>query len=390
MNIIHTITSLDPVLGGPPAVVAHLAAAQAALGHTVHVLSYPTATGQARLAQSLAAVRNFHLVHHDLLAMPNRFEMLLARQARHEMHRRLPDFDIIHIHSVWDPFAKAAADVARRHHRPYVLAPHGMLDPWAMQQARLKKRIALFLGYRRMLNDAAFLHVLNSDEQDLLGPLNLRCPLQLIPNGIALESLNPLPSKDAFYRTRPQLQNHPFILFLSRLHPKKGLDYLADAFAILARKDVTVHLVVAGPDDGAQAGFQAQITRLNLVGRVHLVGPLYGHDKLAALAAAFCFCLPSRQEGFSMAIVEALAARLPVVASRQCHFPELADANAGIITDLDPQQIADALLAILADPQRATAMGLAARNLIESRFTWPTIARHTVELYRKHLSAPAK
>jgi len=390
MRIVHVISSLDPVLGGPPVVAAHLAAAQAALGHEVHVLSYPSASGAERLRETLAGIRQFRLVQHDLLPMPGRVELLLAGAARREMRRYLPGFDVVHIHAVWDGLAKGAADVARRHRVCYVVAPHGMLDPWSMSQGHWKKRIALALGYRRMLEEAAFLHVLNPDERDLLRPLGLRCPLEVIPNGVAMENFQTLPPKDEFQRSHPELRGQPYILFLSRLHHKKGLDYLASAFAVCAKSNQQVHLVVAGPDHGARGALESQVEGAGLRQRVHIVGPLYGNEKLAALAGASCFCLPSRQEGFSMAIAEAMACGVPVVASEGCHFPELAECGAGSVVKLDDGQIAEALVRIVGDGAMQKRMGEAGRRLIESRYTWPVIGERSIEAYRSWIGAAGR
>src|SRR5436305_12357779 len=125
-----------------------------------------------------------------------------------------------------------------------------------------------------MLDRATLLHVLNRDEKELHEPRDLHDRRQVIPNGIFLEELQPMPARDAFYRERSELAGRPYVLFLSRLHYKKGLDYLADAFAICASSKPDLQLVVAGPDDGAQADFQQRIDRAGLSSRTHVVGPL--------------------------------------------------------------------------------------------------------------------
>jgi glycosyltransferase involved in cell wall biosynthesis len=181
---------------------------------------------------------------------------------------------------------------------------------------------------------------------------------------------------------RPELQGAPYVLFLSRLHHKKGLDVLAEAFRLIAGTRSDVHLVVAGPDDGAARDFQARVAGA-LASRVHLVGALYGVEKFAALVDAACFCLPSRQEGFSVAITEAMACHLPVVISDSCHFPEVEAAHAGIITTLDPRAVAAAVLQILDDPAAAGRMGAAGGNLVRERYTWQAVAAQSLVHYRR-------
>jgi glycosyltransferase involved in cell wall biosynthesis len=173
------------------------------------------------------------------------------------------------------------------------------------------------------------------------------------------------------------------ILFLGRLHHKKGLDLLAAAFKFLHESLPDAHLVVAGPDGGAGAKFAQQVSRFGLSNQVHLVGPLYGKDKYAALRSAACFCLPSRQEGFSVAILEAMACRLPVVISEACHFQEVAEAGAGRVVALDPNEIATALHELLDDRDRGRQMGEAGYQLVRSCYTWPQIAKQCIAAYER-------
>jgi glycosyltransferase involved in cell wall biosynthesis len=212
--------------------------------------------------------------------------------------------------------------------------------------------------------------------------LRLTVPTVVLPNGVFLEELAPLPAPGTFRATHPELGAAPFVLFLARLHSKKGLDVLADAFVELGRWRADVRLVVAGPDDGAQVGFLRQVKGAGIAPRVHVVGPLYGRDKLSALVDAACFCLPSRQEGFSVAITEALACGIPVVISEACHFPEVADAQAGIVVPLEPATIARALETILADPALGGRMGQAGAALVRSRYTWDAIAAACLKAYQ--------
>jgi glycosyltransferase involved in cell wall biosynthesis len=277
------------------------------------------------------------------------------------------------------------ASLAAAQRKPFVLTPHGMLDPWALTQKKWKKRIALVLGYRWMLNQATFLHFLNTDERDLVKNLHFTSPTRVLPNGIFLQELDPLPPRGTFRAAHPQFGSGKIIFFLSRLHFKKGLDYLADAFAIVAKEFPDVRLVVAGPDDGVKSSFEAQIANLGVADRVHLIGPIYAAEKIAALRDCDCFCLPSRQEGFSLAVTEAMACEAPVVISTGCHFPEVAEAGAGFITELNASAVADGIARVLRDPAAAREMGARGRNLVVTRFTWPQVAGKMIDYYKEAL-----
>lgn len=384
MFILHAIATLDPTAGGPPRIALGLACAQAALGHEVHVVAYH---GDPATRHSLDSNPGpdpcfcaDHVVLHEL-PPPDPIERIFGREAVALFHSLLPRADILHLHGVWETILRVGANEARRAGKPYVVTPHGMLDPWSLAQRKWKKRIALALGYRAMLNGAGFVHCLNADEIRLLAALHLTSPARTIPNGVFPEAFAQLPAKGTFRRLHPELNHAPYVLFLSRLHYKKGLDHLARAFELLATKVPNLRLVVAGPDGGAQREFEAGIARAGLAPRTHLAGPLYGVPKLAAFVDAAVFCLPSRQEGFSLTILEAMACGTPVVITENCHFPEVAEVGAGHVVPLDAAAVAAALLRVLSDASEAKRMGQAGQNLVRMRYLWPRIARLSIGEY---------
>jgi glycosyltransferase involved in cell wall biosynthesis len=378
MKILHVIQTLDPSAGGPPVVAARLAAAQAALGHSVTALA--EVPGGAR---SLADIPGVQIVKAPMI--PRR-QAVLGGQMVNSLRPLLREQDVLHLHGIWDVLLYATAGLAPSVSKPYVVVPHGMLDPWSMRQSYWKKRLALAFGWRRMLDRAAAIHWLNTDEQTLAAPVGITAPGVVIPNGVNLDEFVDVTPLDAGRRNDlfPGLGDRPYILFLSRLHYKKGLDYLADALRLLTEGgNNTVHLVVAGPDDGARGDFERRIAAAGLTGRVHLPGPIYGRERLGLLAGAACFVLPSRQEGFSVAILEALACGTPAVVSRDCHFPEVAEAGAGEVVPLDAAAVAAALGRVLADQALRERMGKAGRELVAKRFTWSRIAAQTIEVYSR-------
>lgn len=381
MRILHVIDTLDPASGGPQTVVLRLAAAQAALGHEVGIVSHACGDAEARIAAAAAQVPGVEAVGRHRVPRGGRVERLLAPGARAACLDLFAGADMVHLHGVWEPIIRVAAAAARARAVPYCLCPHGMLDPWSLGQKRLKKAVALRLAYRRVLDGAAFLHALNADEVERLAPLRLAAPVVVVPNGVFVEEVEPLPAPGSFARRCPAVAGHPYVLFLGRLHFKKGLDVLAEAFAGVAAALPDVHLVVAGPDGGARRAFEGAVVEAGLGGRVHLVGPLYGADKLAALADAACFCLPSRQEGFSVAITEALACGVPVVVSHQCRFPDVAAHGAGEVVALSAPSVRGALLRVLSDPALAARMGARGRALVRARYVWPAIAPLTLAAY---------
>ncbi|KAB2717229.1 glycosyltransferase [Brucella intermedia] len=376
MNIVHVIGSYDPAKGGPQAVVVRLAAAQAALGHEVTIVSYSDDEVSRRAVAATAAIPGFDRVRTLLLPMPDLRETLSGSAAAKAMEALLRATDFVHLHGVWETNLLRASMLCRRFSVPYCVCCCGMLDVWSMQQSAWKKKLAMRLGFRRMLDGAAFIHALNADEIELMRPLGLKAPPVIIPNGIFLNEV------EGGEADGGGLPRRPYVLFLSRLHYKKGLDILADAFRRVAPLFPDVDLVVAGPDGGAEDEFRERIRQYGLQERVHMTGGLYGPAKIAALKRAACFCLPSRQEGFSVAITEALACGVPVAITDACHFPEVGEAGAGIVSPLDPMAVAAALERILEDPDRAARMGAAGAKLVRDNYTWPHIAVQTIAAYQ--------
>lgn len=381
MRILHLSESIDPATGGPANSVTSLAAAQAELGHDVALLCYAERQFERHLQQLSEARPSFGRVR--VIAVPDGGmpERLLARAARAEMRSAVTWADTTHVHGVWKPFNAAAAQETIAQRRALVIAPRGMLDPWSLGQHRWRKRMALSLVWRKLLDAAHFMHALNADEQRGIAALGLRSRIEVFGNGVFPDTFASLPNGSAFRTSQPSLGDAPYILFLSRLHHKKGLDHLIPAYERFCAGDERTHLVIAGPDEGVRAYVEREILARGLSRRVHLVGPLHGRDKWSALAGASCFCLPSRQEGFSMAIAEALGCGIPVVISSGCHFPEVEPAGAGLVVALEAEQIAAALLRVVRDADWRARASAAGRQLMMSRYDWRAIAAGLVRAY---------
>lgn len=389
MRVLHVIASIDPRQGGPQCSLIHHAAAQAARGADVAIASYVGDGVEARFAEEHGRAPCADGLRLHPLPRERALGRVLAGAAASALAPLVGGADFLHLHGVWEPVLVRAAGIARRRGTPYCVTPHGMLDPWSLARKRLKKRIALLATHRRMLGGARFLHALNADERALIAPLGLGPPVATIANGVNPAGIDAHAVRGRFRASLPALGARPFILFLSRLHHKKGLDILADAFARLAGRRADVDLVVIGPDQGAEAGFRARIAAAGLDARVHLTGPVFGARKYEAMADCACFCLPSRQEGFSIAIIEAMACGAPVAISENCHFPEVATAGAGRVLPLSETAFAEALETLLDDPADAAAMGAAGRRLVEARYTWPAIAAETLRAYETAAGAEA-
>ncbi len=391
MRIVHVLDTLDPIDGGPPQVCMRQASALAALGHDVAILHCkPPPDRVAAVRSTIETVPGHERV--TVLELDREDLFRFSGRARAGSLDQLRGADWLPLHQIWHPMLRAVARWARGQGIPYSMRPAGSLSRWMLSQKRWKKRLGLALGYRAMIDGAAFLQALNKDEAHEISFFGPRVPVEVLPNGIFPEEIAPLPEPGAFRARRPQLGQRRFVVSVGRLHYSKGYDVLVPAFARVAKTMPDVDLVLVGPDGGKQADLEATARALGMAERVHLIGPVYGKQKFEALVDASVFCLPSRHEAFSNAITEALASGLPCVVSPGAHFPEIAEVGAGLIVEIEEAAIADALLAILSDPARAAAMRTAGQRLAHS-FLWPEIAKHLADLftsYRAKLTTPAR
>jgi glycosyltransferase involved in cell wall biosynthesis len=214
----------------------------------------------------------------------------------------------------------------------------------------------------------------------------------VIPNGIHRQEFHVLPDPQIFYQQFPICRNKQSILFLGRVDPKKGLDLLALAFAKVHQQFPQTHLVIAGPDSIRFFSIaQDYFKQAGCLDAVTFTGMLTGSLKYSALAASMLYTAPSYSEGFSMSVLEGMAAGLPCVITTGCNFPEAGDAQVAHVVDIEPNAIAKALLYCLEHPQEAKAMGDRARQFIFENYTWNHSARKMVEIYelllRKRSSA---
>jgi glycosyltransferase involved in cell wall biosynthesis len=386
MKILHVVISLAPEWGGPTKVVHELAEALVEKGVEVSLFAPVRRGGEAEIARPKGV--NLQLFREGFLARWwSGYSPGLARVVAQEVGK----FDLVHIHELWSHPHLAAYRAARKAKKPYVVTVHGGLEPWAINHKALKKKVYSALIQRRILQKAAGLHAITAEEIKHIRGFGVDNEVFMIPNGINPQEFQLLPARRELERLYPQLVGKQVVLFLGRLHPVKGLDILARAFGKVARERDDLCLLVVGPDS---AGYQAEVAKIleaeGALGKVVFAGMLTGREKLAALGGADIFVLPSYSEGFSIAILEAMACGLPVVITRQCHFPEVAEAGAGLVIESEVGQLAAAMEQLLGDPQLRQAMGSNGRRLISEKFTWNIIADQMRGLYEAVLKQGAK
>jgi poly(glycerol-phosphate) alpha-glucosyltransferase len=268
---------------------------------------------------------------------------------------------------------------------PYLVAPQGSLEPWAFAHGRRLRRLWARWLELPLLARATRLQALTETEAAQMRAFGLQAPAAIIPNGVSVDWLEG--ERDDLARRLGLPAGTRTLLFLSRVHPKKGLDVLLRAFAQAALKDVV--LVIAGDDAGSgYAGqMRALAAELGLEQRCRFIGEVRGAEKRAVLSGADAYALTSHSEGLPVAVVEAMASALPVLITPGCNIPQVAEAGAGLIVAPEVDTVTVGLQRLFADAARLRQWGERGRALVRERLTWPEIACQTLETYSDMVSS---
>lgn len=318
---------------------------------------------------------------------PARGSWLHNQRLKSNFEQRIAEVDGVHVHGLWEQSTIEACRAATAAGKPYVLSAHGMLERWALRNKRLKKMLYAALIERSNVREAACRLALTEAEARDYERFGCVGPAAVIPNGVAIPELR---DPELFLAEFPELRGQRLILFLGRLHPKKGVDLLLRAWTEVAPRHRDAHLVIAGPDsEGTLALLEGIVAEHRLEGQVTFTGMLRDHMKWSVLAAAEAFVLPSHSEGLSMSTLEAMGMGLPVIVTRQCNLPEVQQHGAGWTIEPAVKPLLVALSEVLEQScERTREIGLAGARLVEQRYKWDAVARQTAEVYRWVLGGP--
>ncbi len=292
--------------------------------------------------------------------------------------------DVVHPQFLWTYASRCNLEHSRRHGTPYVISPRGMLDPWALRRSGWKKALARRLFEGAHLSRAGCLHALCEEELHSVRRLGLRNPVCVIPNGVDLPEL----ANGAEQNGSPSAARRKTLLYLGRIHPKKGLAHLLRAWRGLRQRGFAPlrewTAVIAGWDQAGHATELATLAaELGIADDVRFAGPLFGDAKDAAFRSADAVVLPSLSEGLPMVALEAWSYGKPVLMTPQCNLPEGVAVEAAIAVQPDAESLADGLATLLtASDEQRTAMGRRGLELVRQRFTWSKAAGEMAAVYR--------
>jgi glycosyltransferase involved in cell wall biosynthesis len=358
-------------------VLRGLATAQARHGHQVVVCT----TDRDHPPDGVLPQEYFRTLYHPEVTLKvfgvNFVPLLVSVSMARWLRSSICDFDIVHVHGLYRFPSSFAAWIARRRDIPYIICPHGSLDPY------MHERSAYSVGLKRIyerlidlpnLRAASALHFTTEQEHSRSAFLGLATNTIVVPNGLHWATYKQLPPRGVL-RDQWKIGHGPLVLFMGRLHPVKGFDLLIPAFDAVRNNIPGAQLVIAGPEnDNFGEQIRTWVRDRGLQNSVHFVGMLNDVEVVQAYVDADVVVLPSYTENFGMTIAEAMACGVPVAITTGVKIHDaVSRAKAGIVTDCDSMQLAHALETLLNDGQLRRKMGDAGRDFVKQNYTWPVV-----------------
>jgi len=395
MRILHVIPSIASVRGGTSQAVLEMVTASRELGIEAEVV-----TTNDNGFDLLDVPLGNRIIYQQIPvwffprlspAIHSIREFAFSRELTAWLWQNIANYDLLHIHAIFSYTPTIAMVISRLHNIPYIVSPHGLLCDWSLHQSTRKKQIYLSLIERENLNHSKALHFTSKQEQDEVSRLGLKSPSFTLPLG--LSNSNGIP--DARLRLRQELQlpdDQPLILFMSRLHPKKGLDYLIPALSKLQHHQFTFILAGSGSPE-YETEVKTLLSRYQLEDRTHCTGFVIGEMKDLLIQGSDVFVLTSHSENFGISVLEAMAAGLAVIITPGVGLSSVVTSHrVGYVPQLSVDEIASSIAQCLANPQEMEAMGNRAHYLISEKYTWKQIIKSLLVVYTsvlQRISIPA-
>lgn len=393
MKILHVIPAVAQRYGGPSQVIFEMCRAIQRHGTDV-LIATTNADGPGSLPVEIGKPIDYKgaqtIFFQREWSQRFGYSFSLARW----LSDNVKNFDAVHIHAVFSHPCLAAARACSKRGVPYIVRPLGSLDPWSMRQKPLRKRLMWHMAAGQMLRQAAAVHYTAREEQQLAErSLDLKRGV-VIPLGIEMERINDGVSANLFRQLHPSLGDKPYILALSRIHPKKNLELLLKVFLTLVRQPEfeSWRLVIAGDGEAEyKQSLQSLAEEKGGTGKVVFPGWLQGAEKTSALQNAALFALTSHQENFGLAVIEALASGVPAIVSQHVNLaPEIEEFGLGWVISLERESFSEALAQALRCGDERERRGQAGRNFVARQFSWMKLATELIGLYKSITNTESK
>ena len=363
MNIIHVVPTIHEEASGPSYSVVKLCQALVEHGNNVRL----AALDWGPLQSPPPFYKKFPMSRGPRgLGFSREMRLWLRKQA---LSGRI---HIIHNHSLWMMPNVYPGLAVRGTNCQLVLSPRGTLSPWILERSKWAKRIFWFLFQRLSLKQAVCFHATAENEYQEIRALGLQQPVCIIPNGIDIPDLSP--EKVSHKRT---------LLFLGRIHPTKGVDYLLRAWHVVYRQFPEWELEIVGPDNEGYLFKMKRLASKLRLERVLFRGPLYGRDKERAYQRADIFVLPTHSENFGLAVAESLACGTPAIVTKGAPWEGLEKNNAGWWIDIGVEPLVSCLQkAMKLEREKLAQMGFAGREWMKREFSWKRIGEMMHQMYQ--------
>ena len=378
MRVIQSIASLKKSNGGTTFFATNLSSALSKLGTKVSLI---TQGCKKEIDLYIPPKDEVHtiLVENNKRILPD----IYVKSFREELKKHLNKDSLVHVTGLWNPITHATIAEAKKLNLRIMISPQGMLEPWALKHRFWKKKIAWLLYQHRDICAANVIHATADQEAENLRRLGLRQPIAIIPNGVDFESLK-IPVVNNYLPNVAKSHNDHKVrtlLFLSRIHPKKGLIELVEAWSRIRPQGWRV--VVAGPDEGGhRAKVEASIVNKGLAADFQFIGLVDGEKKSALYRSANLFVLPTFSENFGIVIAEALACGLPVITTKNAPWQGIEKYRCGWWINSDVNSLVIALNeAFASSPTELHEMGKRGKIYAENTFGWTQIANQMLEVY---------
>jgi glycosyltransferase involved in cell wall biosynthesis len=389
MRVLHVIPSVAANSGGPAQAIFPMCSALRSQGVDVLLATSDAGICDAPLPETVVSYNDVPTIFfHSQFGRSFKFSKPMSNWLK----ASVPDFDLVHIHAVFNHACVAASRACLANRIPYVIRPLGTLEPWSVKQKRFRKRVFWRLRGEEMLRGAVAVHYTTSAEQRSVEEQFRLNNGIVIPLGIEPEASENFSHHDDVLTSFSELNGHPYVLVLSRLHPKKALDVLIDAF-VDATADPELHkwrLVIAGDGEPEYVrSLRERVHQSDKQQQILFSGWLTGDAKWNALSNASLLALPSYQENFGLCVLEALTCGVPVLVSQHVNLADdIERAGAGWVSDVRTRQLAAALTSALGDDGERQRRGIAGK-VFSKQFTAERTGTELIRLYSAICSSHA-
>lgn len=370
LNIAHCIASMDKNAGGTTTAVLDILKEQS--GQLFLEIFTLNSENQIEIP-----IKNLKLISEDKSFLD--YSVGLGNKLANS------NVDLFHGHALWNFPIHQMSTAARKKGKPYIISIHGMLEPWSLQQSKLKKKVAMNLYQFKDLRKASCLHATAYSEAENIRSLGFKNPIAIIPNGINLLEY-PFQVKSLERKKRK-------LLFLSRIHHKKGIEILIDAWSkidLSIKNNWEVEIAGNGEEEYIKI-LQQKINNARLNDEIKITGPHFGKEKINTYQSADLFVLPTYSENFGMVIAEALSCGIPVITTKGTPWKDLEEYNAGSWIDIGIEPLRNTLETYLTkDSKELQQMGMNGRKLVEDKYSIESVGEKFKHLYNWILNKAEK